>query len=129
MTARLQGIIEARRAFARIPEAMRDAINDANETTAREIVRGAQGRVRQRTGLLMRSIDYSIDKRRGQAKVGIVAGPAFYGHFLEFGTVRMAARPFMTPAVEAERGPHEQRMIASGRQIEKDVAAVGGRFF
>jgi HK97 gp10 family phage protein len=128
MNARIQGIVEARRAFARIPEAVRDAINDVNETTAREIVRGAQARVRRRSGLLARSISYSIDKRRGTAKVGVESGPAFYGHFLEFGTIHQKARPFMLPAVEAERGYHEQRFRESGKQqIEGDIGKVGGR--
>jgi HK97 gp10 family phage protein len=128
MNARLTGIMEARRAFARIEPAVREAINDANEMTAKAIVMNAQSRVSVRSGLLKRSIDYSIDKRRGTAKVGIAKGPAFYGHFQEFGTATQSARPFMLPAVESERAYHEQRYRTAGRQIEKDVAAVGGRF-
>jgi HK97 gp10 family phage protein len=128
MNARIQGIVEARRAFARIPVAIRDAINDVHDVTSSEIVRGAKGRVRRRSGLLERSIAYSVDKRRGTAKVGITEGPAFYGHFVEFGTVNMSARPFMIPAVEAERSLIEQRFKVAGKQVERDVAAVGGRF-
>jgi HK97 gp10 family phage protein len=128
MNARIKGKVEARRAFARIPEAERNARNHANETTAREIVRGAQARVRRRSGLLMRNISYSVDKRAGTAKVGILSGPGFYGHFLEFGTIHMAAMPFMLPSVEVERPLHVQRLIDAGKQIERDVASVGTRF-
>jgi HK97 gp10 family phage protein len=128
MNARIKGIVEARRAFALIPEALRNAINDAHETTAIEIVRGAQARVRRRSGLLARSINYSIDKRRGQAKVGVESGPAFYGHFIEFGTVNQSAHPFMLPAVESERDHHDRRLLDAGKKVEKDVASVGARF-
>ena len=118
----------ARRAFAAIPEAVRDAINNTNQVTASEIVRAAQRRVRKRTGLLERSIAYSVDKRRGTAKVGIVKGEAYYGHFLEFGTIHQPAHPFMLPSVEEQHVLHQQRMKAAGKQIERDVSKVGGRF-
>lgn len=127
MNVKLQGIIAARKAFARIEPAVREAINDVNLVTAREIVRQAQARVAKRTGLLASSINYSQDKRRGQAKVGIEKGPAFYGHFVEFGTVSVGARPFMQPAVESQRDAHDSRMRAAGRTIERDVSGVGGR--
>jgi HK97 gp10 family phage protein len=41
----------------------------------------------------------------------VVAGSrkAFYGWFLERGTVHMAARPFMTPAAEMERASGKLR--------------------
>lgn len=128
MNARIQGIVEARKAFARIPEAHREAINIAHELTAKEIVRVASAKVRRATGLLSKSITYSIDKRRGTAKVGVEKGPAFYGHFIEFGTTRLPARPFMLPAVEGERANLEQRFKDAGKAIEKDVANIGGRF-
>jgi HK97 gp10 family phage protein len=128
MNARIQGIVEARRAFARIDPELREAINDAHETTVREIARAASHRVRKRSGLLSRSIAFSVDKRRGSAKVGVKSGPAFYGHFVEFGTVRMAERPFMIPSVEAERDAHERRLKDAGRVLEKSMASVGGRF-
>lgn len=127
LSAKLQGIQAARRAFARIEPAHREVINDVNEMTARAIVLNAKERVLVRTGLLKSDIDWSIDKRRGTAKVGIAKGPAFYGHFQEFGTSRQPARPFMLPAVESQRDAHESRYRAAGRRLEQDIARVGGR--
>jgi len=43
----------------------------------------------------------------------VSVGPAkkfFYGLFLEFGTTKMAARPFMGPALEEKRGEIFKRM-------------------
>lgn len=126
--ANLKGIMEARRAFARIPEATRNAINEVNALTAHAIVSRAKARVARRSGLLQKSINWSQDKRRGTAKVGIEKGPAFYGHFVEFGTITQPARPFMLPATELERSNHELRFRDAGRRLERDVASVGGRF-
>ena len=38
------------------------------------------------------------------------ATAAEYGVYQEFGTYKMGAHPFMTPAAEANRGPFEQAM-------------------
>lgn len=128
MSVRISGIKAARAAFARFPVAAREAINEAHEITAEQIVRNAQGRVRKRSGFLARSISYSLDKRAGTAKVGIEKGLAFYGHFLEFGTIRMKAKPFLIPAVEVETPFHERRMRDAGSAIERDVSTFGSRF-
>nr|WP_321320960.1 HK97-gp10 family putative phage morphogenesis protein [uncultured Campylobacter sp.] len=36
---------------------------------------------------------------KGRAKIS-----AFYGHFVEYGTKKMSARPFMRPAVQRAKG-------------------------
>jgi HK97 gp10 family phage protein len=35
-----------------------------------------------------------------------VIAPAWYAHFIEWGTAHAGARPFMTPAAEAARPEH-----------------------
>ena len=48
----------------------------------------------------------SIEVHPGPGDAEASVGPSTeYAPFLEFGTRRMAARPFMVPAAEAERGP------------------------
>lgn len=54
---------------------------------------------RKRTGILQRNVLYEIDEAQGQAKVGITP-MAFYGVFLEYGTKKMQARPFMLATLE-----------------------------
>ena len=49
-------------------------------------------------------------------------GPLFYARFLEFGTSKMAARPFLRPAFEAAKGSFPQ-MFSEGfsRELDKVV--------
>ena len=48
----------------------------------------------------------SIQPEFGSQGLSARIGPSTtYAPFLEFGTHRMAARPFMVPALELERGP------------------------
>ena len=54
------------------------------------------------TGFLISQITGSIKKEKN-AIIGEVISSAPYSKFLEFGTVNMAARPFMQPALEANR--------------------------
>jgi HK97 gp10 family phage protein len=46
----------------------------------------------------------------GQATIGPSAGGFFYGHFLEFGTKKMSARPFMGPAFENKKNEAQKKM-------------------
>lgn len=43
-------------------------------------------------------------KYRNQGKKGNLSQDAWYARFVEFGTSKMAARPFMRPAFEAKKG-------------------------
>lgn len=65
------------------------------------------------TGVLAASIQTEISGTEGQ-----VFTNAEYAEFLEFGTVRMAARPYMTPAAEAARTPFMNAM----RDLESMLA-------
>lgn len=56
-------------------------------------------------GHLKENIRVRRDKSRKQGNVVhlVTAGKAFWGRFLEYGTRKMAARPWMRPAFEAHR--------------------------
>lgn len=52
--------------------------------------------------------------------------PSRRAHFVEFGTRRMPAEPFMVPALEAEQNPYLARCRAAGAAAERDLATSGG---
>jgi HK97 gp10 family phage protein len=54
---------------------------------------------RKRTGWLQRNVLYELDKEKMEAKAGITVN-ALYGAFLELGTRKMAARPFLKSTLE-----------------------------
>lgn len=54
------------------------------------------------TGATKNSIAARFSRGGLEAEIGPTTE---YAPFIEFGTTRMAARPFMTPALEAERKP------------------------
>ena len=64
---------------------------------------------------------------RKQGKKGTLSQDAYYAHFVEFGTVKMSARPFMRPAfegrkndaVEAIRARLAERVEAAAQDLTK----------
>ena len=53
-------------------------------------------------------------ERAGAAEYAVVAGDedVFWGHFLEHGTTKMAAQPFLIPAAEGRIGDIEAAVTA-----------------
>lgn len=87
----------------------------------------ARRRAPKRSGNLRRSIRIRISKaqRRGLAgAAGVqvyVSRGAFYGAFLEFGSARQPAHPFLRPAFDAT----DSAMVdAIGKQLGDDIEAV-----
>ena len=78
----------------------------AVQNTAKGIAKGAQQRAPVDTGHLRSSISYE----RLDEHAALVMVKATYGHFVEYGTRRMGAQPYLIPASEAERKPFEQRL-------------------
>lgn len=79
-----------------------------------------------RTGALRRSYHVDFKGTNGvqiEAHVGNDPGVAPYGIFVEFGTSKMAPRPHLTPSSEAQRAPHEARVVAAVRE----AARVAGK--
>lgn len=73
-----------------------------NGTVARKIANDAKQRAPRDTG----SMADAIKATPAQGSDWRVDVPTWYAHFPEFGTVKAAARPFLTPAAEAQRNPH-----------------------
>ena len=76
-----------------IANGMEDALDDPIKTAA---VEGSP----ERRGTNKRSIDFDVDRAKLTGRLFTQSG---YGGYLEVGTPRMAARPYMVPAVEQHK--------------------------
>jgi len=79
------------------------------------------GRAIKVKGIIVAGNGGSALTSRGAKKIV----PSRYAHFVEFGTVKMPAEPFMIPSAEAEKQPYLSRCRAAGRSIEEDTARIG----
>ena len=104
--ATLEGARELERALVRASDAVaRESLVEATAAGAKVIVESARRRAVKATGRGAESIHASVTER---SRFGVTQaiGPtkrAFYMRFLEFGTVKMPARPFLRPALDEER--------------------------
>lgn len=84
---------------------------------------GPLGKTGRTPGNLRRAIRLRTRSGRGDAAPGLqvyVAGAGFYGRFVEYGTSRMAARPFLRPAFDARvNGMVAQIAADLGREVEQ----------
>lgn len=76
-----------------------------------------------RTGLLDRSLDFSIVHDAGAWYLSVYVQPAaFYAGFLEHGTYKMLARPFFRPAMTRFRRHLEQASAGKQSQAMGSIA-------
>lgn len=78
----------------------------ALESVARQVADRARSSAPRRSGALAESIGYEVD-RDGAELVARVSWSrdAFYGLFVELGTSRMSAQPFLRPALDGTYTP------------------------
>lgn len=62
-----------------------------------------QSQQRQLSSLVQQTFHISVRATTARGKAGVKALGAYYWRFVEFGTSKMAARPFMRPAFEAKK--------------------------
>lgn len=92
--------------FARIARDLRPALQAVVAETAVNVSGDAKQRAPVRTGNLRRSI---ITRHHG-GLLSIVSSDVEYGPYVEYGTSKMPARPFLLPALEANRARFEERV-------------------
>jgi HK97 gp10 family phage protein len=113
----LVGLDALRRLRTAIPAAIRRQLEPALAKGAKAVAADARSFVPVATGTLQRGITSS---GTGLTHVAAVGGPAAaYAHFVEYGTSRQAAHPFMRPAARRE----EDRLVGRTRTI---AAALPG---
>lgn len=97
-----------------LPAAIRQGVAREIEKGARQIEAGAKQAVPVRTGTLRRSINTQMGAGGLSA---IVAAGTEYAIYVERGTRRMGARPFLVPAFEREA----PRIVAAVRAVLKGL--------
>jgi HK97 gp10 family phage protein len=104
------------RAITATPDVVRDALAGVVALTTFAIAQGMRALVPRDKGLLLGNIGSSANGLTGRVEIGI---DAYYWHFLEFGTVKMGAKPFIRPAAEAESNTFESRIVSVAKSIEQ----------
>lgn len=104
----------------------------SNSISKNLVVRGGGSRNERRAGGVMMRVGVRGGARdmskygevKGQGK-GNPGGDTFYWRFLEFGTQKMAARPFMRPALQNNtQAATDAFANALGTEIDKELAKV-----
>lgn len=91
---------------------LREKVQQGLEDCAEALVGHAQGYCPVRTGALRDSIDYEIvDDRNVAIRAG--SDEAYYAAYVEFGTSRNVAQPFLRPAKENHKDEMKQIMDAA----------------
>lgn len=138
----IKGLSELKAALKELPKAIEQkCLKVAVMTGANVIKRAAQDLVVRRTGLIAKAIRIGFNKKEstpGKAvyhvfvsmkvkdKLKKITRDAFYWRFLEFGTVKMSAKPFMRPAFDATN--REAAEVIKGKlaeRIEIEAARLG----
>jgi HK97 gp10 family phage protein len=120
MEGRWVGLNEANRALKQLPEFARGGLQQVMDTTAFQLSRKASSHARRRAGLLQGAITWKSIGRWISALV-LIDRAAFYWKFLEYGTVKMEARPFLRPAAESLAADHDRRLLLALEQAADRV--------
>ena len=120
----LIGLKEANKALKRLPEFAKDSVQQVMDVTAFQVSQKAKASAPVQSGALKRAIEWESRPRSLSSIVGI-GSEAFYWKFIEYGTVKMAAHPFMRPAALSLEADHHARMIHALVQAANRVEREG----
>jgi len=139
--ARIIGLAKLQKKLNAMPQIAKDEIKRALEKSADEIVELAKNLVPEDTGDLRNSIGWTYGKvPRGAMTLGkvfasklatdltitIYAGnsEAYYSRWVEFGTQKMAARPYFYVSYRANKKKAQSRIRRSITRAAKKAAAL-----
>jgi HK97 gp10 family phage protein len=100
---RIEGLEELERALEGLPKEIRDQLLDRIIDESAEIILRECKRIvpRGKTGKLADSIEIRTAKpRNDEAARRLISPHIYYGAFVEFGTKRSAAKPYMRPTYD-----------------------------
>jgi len=130
ITLNIEGAKELERKLLSFePKLGRKIIRQALRNAAKPILNAAKANVPVDTGDLKKSLKVKAMRKRRHSygvmiatSVGWFAGNEFYGAFLEFGTSKMAARPFVRPAFDTEK-ENAEKIIKN--DLQHGIEVVG----
>lgn len=105
----VDGLEQVLRGIDRFNVDMTMRVRAAVREGGKELLKEARKGVKRDTGNLRRNIKLRVSRDGFTAWV-TVRRAGFYGHFLEFGTIKMHAKPFMSPAAQNTRARYQIRM-------------------
>ncbi|MEV4858925.1 HK97-gp10 family putative phage morphogenesis protein [Streptomyces ossamyceticus] len=101
---RLEGLQRALRAIERVPAAMRQARNDTLHEWADNVQNTARDKAPRDRGELFQALDQRVNEHFGRADVGVwEADQLEYAMYVEKGTSKMEAQPYLVPAFNEHR--------------------------
>jgi HK97 gp10 family phage protein len=125
-TMRLIGLESLQALLRTEPARVRSAVSRVIATTAFSLTQRARASVPVDTGALQASLRSYASGMTGGVVVesGFIRGrqPEVYWRFVEYGTVRVPARPFLRAAAESELPTFEARIRSLASDIERDLS-------
>lgn len=119
------GLTETLTAFSQFEAVSLRELGTAHVETAEAIADRASTKAPRLSGRLARAIRARRTATGYAAVVEIDDALAPHWKYVEYGTSRQSAQPFLLPAVEGERGPHETRLRAAEGRVEAWWAQQG----
>jgi HK97 gp10 family phage protein len=115
VSVQMDGLAELQKKLAKFANS--EAVtNVALEKAGEHLRQKIQDMTRVRTGALKEAI-VKGEVINGKIQIGpSQQGPAFRAHFVEFGTSKMTAQPFMRPAFESSKSTIEKIMAEEIRK-------------
>jgi HK97 gp10 family phage protein len=126
VTMKLIGFDALNAAIKRAPDVVKNHSSSAIASSTFAVFQGMRGRVPVDTGGLKLAIDHKVPARGGLTGSVVINPGAYYWHMVEFGTVNMAAQPYIRPSAEAESDDFVRRMKDVGPKLERDFTT--GRY-
>jgi HK97 gp10 family phage protein len=106
----LHGLERALRRIRLLPREVNDARNEALREWAADLEKTAKDLAPKRTGRLERSIEADVSHNAGVAFVRVVGKATQYAYYVEKGTSKMKAQPFLGPAAQIHRRTGERAL-------------------
>lgn len=116
----LEGMEHLQDMLRSAPDVLRDHVSTAIALSTVSVSQRMQALVPVREGVLKGAIHTALPRRGGLTGRVLIGPQAFYWRFLEYGTVKMAARPFVRPAAEIESTGFVDNVRNATQELERD---------